>query len=78
MGTTDAGDEMRDFLKSRWWLLAMVFVYDISPIDVIPDAVPMLGLVDDLGVTGLAMLTAWAWYRKRREGQLLTADELPA
>jgi len=33
------------------WLLAGVAAYLLSPIDLIPDLIPVLGQVDDLGVT---------------------------
>ena len=41
------------------WLLA--FLYLISPIDIIPDPIPILGQLDDLGVVTAAALTIpWA------------------
>jgi uncharacterized membrane protein YkvA (DUF1232 family) len=34
---------------------ALTFLYVISPIDLIPDAIPVLGVVDDLVVVSLAI-----------------------
>jgi uncharacterized membrane protein YkvA (DUF1232 family) len=33
--------------KYRWWVVAASIVYLVSPIDLIPDFVPMAGLLDD-------------------------------
>jgi len=48
-----------------WLVLLAAAVYDISPVDAVPDA-PFIGWVDDLGVTGLAVLMAITWWRQRR------------
>lgn len=44
--------------------LLLAALYGVSPVDAVPDAVPLLGLVDDLGVGGLAALLA-AWWMVR-------------
>jgi len=46
-------------VKTWWWILgATVFLlYLLLPVDVIPDIVPIVGLLDDLGIGGLI-----AWY----------------
>jgi len=33
--------------KSAKWLLRFVFAYLLSPLDLIPDAIPIIGLIDD-------------------------------
>jgi uncharacterized membrane protein YkvA (DUF1232 family) len=52
-----------------WWVpLVSVLVgllYGVSPIDGIPDAVPVLGLLDDLGFVGSALLVAFLTWRQR-------------
>ena len=40
--------------RARWWLAGIV-VYLASPIDVIPDFIPVLGQLDDLVVASLAL-----------------------
>jgi len=37
----------------RKGLLALAVVYVISPVDAIPDMIPLLGWLDDIGVLGL-------------------------
>ena len=61
--------------RSRLGLMALAVVYIISPIDVLPDVLPLIGVADD------AMVVAWlagavlsdagdflAWERMRRGG----------
>ena len=40
--------------------------YDVLPADLIPDVVPMFGLVDDLGITGMAAILFVTWWRQRK------------
>ncbi|MCQ2122609.1 MAG: DUF1232 domain-containing protein [Fibrobacter sp.] len=45
--------------------LAMLAVaYDLSPIDAIPDAVPVFGLLDDVGFTLMAALNVYQQFAK--------------
>ena len=39
--------------KYRWWVMLGTVIYLISPIDVAPDFIPVLGQVDDLLIAGL-------------------------
>ena len=51
-------------------LLALVYV--ISPVDAIPDVLPVVGWLDDVGVMSLAV--AWMW---KVVGRYRDASELP-
>jgi uncharacterized membrane protein YkvA (DUF1232 family) len=39
--------------KYRWWVVAASLIYLVSPIDLIPDFVPFVGLVDDTLIISL-------------------------
>ena len=44
--------------QSPWWLkpaVALMLLYVVSPVDLIPDMVPLLGVVDDLVLVPLAI-----------------------
>jgi uncharacterized membrane protein YkvA (DUF1232 family) len=45
-------------ILGKLFVLAAV-VYVISPVDLIPDAFPVIGWLDDMGVMSLAV--AWMW-----------------
>jgi uncharacterized membrane protein YkvA (DUF1232 family) len=48
----------RPSIFGKLFVLAAV-LYAISPVDVIPDVVPVVGWLDDIGVMSLAV--AWMW-----------------
>lgn len=39
--------------KYRWWVMLGTAIYLISPIDIAPDFIPILGQIDDVMVAGL-------------------------
>ena len=39
--------------KYRWWVMLGTIVYLISPIDIAPDLLPILGQIDDVVLAGL-------------------------
>lgn len=39
--------------KYRWWLIIGSFVYLFSPIDIAPDFIPIVGLIDDAAIMTL-------------------------
>ena len=46
-------------------LIAMAaLVYDLSPIDAVPDALPVLGWLDDFGFTAMAALNLYQQFAK--------------
>lgn len=52
--------------KETKTVLIIAFLYIISPIDLIPDAIPFLGLVDDVLVAGYALRQASAELERYR------------
>ena len=42
----------------------MALAYDISPLDLSPDALPVLGWLDDAGITLVAALNAYQQFAK--------------
>ena len=42
----------------------MALAYDISPLDLSPDAIPVLGWIDDVGITMVAALNAYQQFAK--------------
>jgi uncharacterized membrane protein YkvA (DUF1232 family) len=52
--------------------LILALVYDVLPVDLVADVVPVMGLVDDAGVTGVAlMLAGRAWWMGRASATAL-------
>lgn len=39
--------------KYRWWVMLGTIVYLISPIDIAPDFIPIVGQIDDVVLAGL-------------------------
>ena len=62
---------LRHPLAPRWLkpALAGVALYALSPVDLLPDALPLLGVVDDLVLVPLALA-----YMARRLPAVLRAD----
>ena len=42
----------------------MALAYDISPLDLSPDTIPVLGWLDDAGITVMAALNAYQQFAK--------------
>lgn len=51
------------------WSTALLALYVISPIDIIPDALPLIGVVDDLVLVPLAI----RWLLKRLPSEIARA-----
>lgn len=61
--------------KYRWWVILGTLVYLVSPIDIAPDFIPIVGQIDDvflltLLVTEVSGLVIEGW--KARKGNLDT------
>lgn len=39
--------------KYRWWVILGTIIYLVSPIDIAPDFIPVLGQIDDVLLAGL-------------------------
>ncbi len=76
---------VRDYLSGRyvevpWWAIAAIvfsLIYVLSPIDLIPDFIPVIGLMDDAAVFALCVgliekdLQRYAeWRARRRAGEV--------
>jgi uncharacterized membrane protein YkvA (DUF1232 family) len=68
---------VRNFLKdpgvARWRkaLLVGAVLYAVWPLDAIPDSIPVIGWLDDLGLLSLAAAAVWG--DVKRHAQLLEA-----
>jgi uncharacterized membrane protein YkvA (DUF1232 family) len=71
-----------DTPRAPKWVALLVLAYALSPIDLIPDFIPVLGLLDDLllvplGIALAVRLTpAHLWQARLAEAQA-SADKLP-
>lgn len=57
---------MKPRSATPWGALFSLFVglfYGLSPIDLIPDLIPLLGLVDDAAIVPLMLILAFFQYR---------------
>ncbi|MBO7550369.1 MAG: DUF1232 domain-containing protein [Fibrobacter sp.] len=64
-GVEKEQNEVSIVWKALSVLIAMAAVaYDMSPIDAVPDALPVLGWLDDLGFTAMAALNLYQQFAK--------------
>lgn len=68
------GDLLRN-PKYRWWVILGTLVYLVSPIDLLPDVIPVVGQIDDvflltLLVSEVSGLVIEGW--KARKGEVGT------
>ncbi|MCQ2103141.1 MAG: DUF1232 domain-containing protein [Fibrobacter sp.] len=52
-------------------LAAMALIYDISPFDAISDAIPVLGWIDDFGLSTAAILNLYQQYADEANSKLI-------
>ena len=57
---------MKKFLK-RYWLFILAIIYIFIPTDLVPDAIPLLGGLDDSTLVILGLIREYVVNRKRKE-----------
>lgn len=64
--------------KYRWWVILGTIIYLVSPIDIAPDFLPVLGQIDDVMLAGLLFTElsqmAIAKLQTRQENKNVTTD----
>lgn len=64
--------------KYRWWIILGSLVYLISPIDVAPDLIPILGQVDDVVLITILLSELYQWLMEKlslQAGNPTSGDE---
>lgn len=64
--------------RYRWWMVLGTVVYLISPIDIVPDFIPIAGQIDDIMVLTLLLSEVTQLvldFAKQRKGDLDTNAE---
>ena len=62
---SDGGNGVSVVWKALSVIIAMMaLAYDISPLDLSPDTIPVLGWLDDAGITVMAALNAYQQFAK--------------
>lgn len=51
--------------KYRWWIVLGSLIYLVSPIDVAPDLIPILGQVDDVVLITILLTELYPWLLKK-------------
>lgn len=49
----------------------LALAYDVSPIDAVPDAIPVLGWLDDIGITVMAALNVYQQFAANQDALLV-------
>lgn len=62
--------------NTLWKALSIVIAmlalaYDVSPIDAVPDAIPVLGWLDDVGITAFAAMNVYQQFTKDQNSTLV-------
>lgn len=56
----------KSFLAQHWLLLVAI-IYLLLPVDLVPDTIPVLGLLDDAGVLLIQLLQEYNKWRRESE-----------
>lgn len=65
---------MKKFLKENW-LLVFAVLYVLSPIDVLPDQIPLIGQTDDAMLVLAELLRKYSQYKKENNNLKENTDE---
>jgi uncharacterized membrane protein YkvA (DUF1232 family) len=57
------------FIRKNWKLI-LVIVYLLSPLDIIPDVIPVFGATDDIALALLAVLSKYIEFRKEHKSKV--------
>lgn len=64
--------------KYRWWIIGGSLLYLISPFDIAPDFIPIIGQLDDITIVGLLIAELSQVvneYLKKRKGEPMSGAE---
>ena len=66
--------------KYRWWLVIGTLVYLISPFDISPDMIPLIGEIDDVAIVSLlvaevSQLLMEKYKDKKNQEKVIIAEE---
>jgi len=66
-------EKMKAFLK-RNWMLIISLLYVFSPVDLIPDVVPLIGLGDDILVIVLSLILRYLRKNTEKESDVIEGE----
>ena len=48
-------------------IILIALIYDISPVDFVPDIAPFIGWIDDIVITLISVINVYIQWRKKRQ-----------
>jgi uncharacterized membrane protein YkvA (DUF1232 family) len=64
--------------KYRWWVVGASLVYLVSPIDLAPDFIPFVGLIDDTLIISLLVSEVASVAKAKLQAQTTRSSKSPA
>ncbi|HAG82372.1 MAG TPA: DUF1232 domain-containing protein [Cyanobacteria bacterium UBA12227] len=65
--------------KYRWWLILGTLFYILTPIDIAPDFIPIIGQIDDVMILTLLVSEVSQWLidsAKARKGETVASESV--